>query len=109
MNWYFPKSDFRSVAAADVDGDGDQDLILTNGNGANVLRNTTADRFVPPPGDANRDGQFDRRDVILVLQMGKYLTGQPATFAEGDWNGDGWFDRLDIVTALQTGDDCAGP
>ena len=72
------------------------------------VRNTTADRFVPPPGDANRDGQFDRRDVILVLQMGKYLTGrQPRLPRRLD--GDGWFDRLDIIEARETGDYYAGP
>ena len=55
------------------------------------------------PGDANRDGRFDRLDIILVLQAGKYLTGRPATWGQGDWNHDHVFDRLDIVTALQSG------
>jgi hypothetical protein len=55
------------------------------------------------PGDANQDGLFNQLDIDLVLQSGKYLTGQPATFAEGDWNGDGVFNPLDIVAALVAG------
>ena len=39
------------------------------------------------PGDANRDFSFDQLDIVQVLQAGKYLTGQPATWGEGDWNG----------------------
>jgi hypothetical protein len=55
------------------------------------------------PGDADRDGDFDRNDVVLVLQGGKYLTGQLATWSEGDWTGDGLFDQSDLVAALRTG------
>jgi hypothetical protein len=55
------------------------------------------------PGDANSDGVFNQLDVVKVLQAGKYLTGQQATFAEGDWNGDGVFNQRDIVAALQAG------
>ena len=62
-----------------------------------------ADAFVPLPGDSNGDGVFNQLDIVAVLQAGKYLTGEPATFSEGDWNGDGLFDSLDIVAALQEG------
>ena len=55
------------------------------------------------PGDANADGQFDQIDIDQVLRSGKYLSGEPATFAEGDWNDDGLFDQTDIVEALKTG------
>ena len=66
-------------------------------------------------GDANRDFTFDQLDIVQVLQAGKYLAGESATWGEGDWNagpggypgappaGDGLFDQLDIVAALQTG------
>jgi hypothetical protein len=54
-------------------------------------------------GDANDDGRFDQLDIALLLEHGKYLSGQPATWAEGDWNGDGLFDQLDIVTAIRAG------
>jgi hypothetical protein len=52
---------------------------------------------------------FDQRDIVLVLQGGKYLTGRPATFAEGDWNNNGVFNQADIVAALQTGNYLQGP
>ena len=32
------------------------------------------------PGDADLDGDFDQRDIVSVLQAGKYLTGEPATW-----------------------------
>ena len=53
------------------------------------------------PGDVNGDRQFDELDIAIVLQAGKYLTREVATFVEGDWNGDGIFDQRDIVLALQ--------
>jgi hypothetical protein len=37
-----------------------------------------------------------------MLQAGKYMTTQPATWKEGDFNGDGLFDTHDIVLVLQT-------
>jgi len=101
---------------ADLDGDGDLDFVVPTafGDGAggtripgrggvNVFLNTA---FIPDPlgGDANRDGAFNQLDIVAVLQAGKYLTGEPATFAEGDWNGDGVFSQLDIVEALAVGD-----
>jgi hypothetical protein len=73
------------------------------------------------PGDANVDGSFDHLDLIQVLQAGKYLSGEPATWGEGDWDGgpggypgeppegDGVFDQEDIVVALQAGAYLSGP
>lgn len=55
------------------------------------------------PGDSNGDGLFSQLDIVAVLQAGKYLSEETATFGEGDWNGDGHFNQLDIVAALQTG------
>jgi hypothetical protein len=54
-------------------------------------------------GDSNGDGLFDQKDIVQILQAGKYNTGQPATFGEGDWTGDGVFDQKDIVAALRAG------
>ena len=65
--------------------------------------------FIPRAGDSNADRQFDQLDIVLALQGNRYLSGQPATFAEGDWNRDGVFDQADIVSALQTGNYLAGP
>jgi len=72
-------------------------------------------------GDADENLEFDQYDLVQVLQAGKYLTGQAATWAEGDWNGapggipgspppgDGQFNQLDIMAALNTGLYLAGP
>ena len=61
------------------------------------------------PGDANGDRQFDQFDIVNVLQAGKYLTGEPANWAQGDWTGDGIFDQQDVAAALQTGAFLQGP
>lgn len=52
-------------------------------------------------GDANDDGRFDAVDVLQLLQAGKYMTGQSATWSQGDFTGDGRFDPRDVVLALQ--------
>ena len=58
---------------------------------------------------------------MQVLQSGKYLTGQTATWGEGDWDGapgggpgnppsgDGVFDQIDIVAALLANVYLSGP
>jgi hypothetical protein len=72
-------------------------------------------------GDADQDLDFDQFDLVQVLVAGKYLAGQPATWAEGDWSGapggepgdpppgDGLFNELDIIAALHTGLYLTGP
>jgi hypothetical protein len=54
-------------------------------------------------GDANRDGHFDRLDLLQVTDSRKYLAGKRATWSEGDWNGDGVFDSSDFVLAFGAG------
>jgi hypothetical protein len=73
------------------------------------------------PGDADQDLDFDQVDLVLVQQVAKYLTGQPATWGEGDWNaapggkpgqppqGNGLFDQADIIAALSAGVYLTGP
>jgi hypothetical protein len=92
----------RTISAADVEGDGDPDILSASTRQIDWYENVP---LAPPwqPGDANKDCRFDQRDVVQVLQAGKLLTGQPASWGEGDWDGNGMFDRLDIVVALQTG------
>ena len=68
----------------------------------------TAGFALVQPGDSNMDGRFDQQDIIMVLQGGKYLADDSATFAEGDWNGDGVFNQLDIVAALRAGNYAPG-
>ena len=54
-------------------------------------------------GDSDDSGEFDQKDLIHVLQAGKYMTGQTADWGEGDWNKDSLFDQRDVTTALQRG------
>jgi hypothetical protein len=61
------------------------------------------DSAAPVIGDGNGDGRFDQLDIVFALQGAKYLTGEPASWAQGDWNHDGRFDQLDIVAALRAG------
>jgi len=68
-----------------------------------------ANLFTRQAGDTNEDGQFDQFDLILTLQGGEYLSGQPASWRDGDWNGDGRFDQLDVISALRTGNYLQGP
>ena len=63
----------------------------------------SVDFIVRLPGDANEDGRFNQLDIVMALQGGKYMTGEPADWSEGDWTGDGLFDQLDLVAALQSG------
>ena len=55
------------------------------------------------PGDANRDGKFGTGDLVAVFGVGKYETGELATWEEGDFNGDGKFDSGDLVTVFSEG------
>lgn len=104
----------HAIAMADLDGDGDLDLVAVDtrlgggsssrANSLSLLFNATPVQTPDVAGDANRDGVFDRFDILQVLQAGKYGTGEPADWLEGDWNGSGFFDQLDIVHALAAGE-----
>ncbi|MCA9217162.1 MAG: hypothetical protein KDB27_29035, partial [Planctomycetales bacterium] len=57
------------------------------------------------PGDANFDGMFNSRDLVLIFQANEYeddVSGN-STWSEGDWNGDGDFTTADLVAAFQAG------
>ena len=62
-------------------------------------------------GDANVDGEFDRLDLVSLLQAGQYQDGvfRNSSWATGDWNADGEFDRTDLLLALQDGGYAEGP
>ena len=81
---------------------------ITNGQGLALSQNADDD-WTNGAGDVNFDGQFDQLDIILILQGGKYLTGETATWSEGDWDGNGIFNQLDIIWAQQPSHYLAGP
>ena len=61
--------------------------------------------YFSPPGDANRDGQFNSDDLVLVFQSAEYEDGivGNSDWSEGDWDGDGEFGSKDLVLAFQFG------
>ena len=54
-------------------------------------------------GDANLNGEFTSDDFVSVFAVGKYETGQAATWGEGDWNADLLFSSDDFVKAFADG------
>jgi hypothetical protein len=91
-----------SITAADLDGDGDLDL-LSGFSGDSTI--AWYENLFAHPGDANRDGAFDSSDLVQVFVAGEYEDDveDNSTWEEGDWNGDGDFDSADLVAAMQTG------
>ena len=56
-------------------------------------------------GDANLDGEFNSRDLVLIFQAGEFedeVIGN-STWATGDWDGNGDFNSGDFVVAFQAG------
>jgi hypothetical protein len=82
-----------------VDGRLDHDDIV------HLVHNLAGSWF----GDANLDGEFNTRDLVQILEAGKYETQEYAGWSEGDWNGDGVFDTGDLVEALEDGGYEVGP
>ncbi len=83
-------------AQYDLDSNGLVNLADQNYLVEEVL-NTTA-------GDANLDGNFDSRDLVLVFTAGLYEQADAsATWASGDWNCDGQFTTSDLVASFQAG------
>ena len=90
-----------NTATFDLTGDGlvnEADLS----NWISVVRNTWV-------GDSNLDGEFNSSDFVAVFGIGKFETGEQASFAEGDWNGDGVFSSGDFVAAFTDGGFELGP
>ena len=55
------------------------------------------------PGDTNLDWAIDILDTANFLALGKFDTGEPATWLEGDFGYDGVVDILDAADFLATG------
>ena len=55
------------------------------------------------PGDTNLDWAIDILDAANFLALGKFDTGEPATWLEGDFGYDGVVDILDAADFLATG------
>jgi len=103
----------RSIAAADVDGDGDQDIISANQEDGtiSVLKNNGNGTFAPkvdfltpnnPPsvvsgGDYDGDGDFD----VAVVSLGKPPSNPGNSFAVLKNKGDGNFE---VGTEFLAGD-----
>ena len=54
-------------------------------------------------GDANLNGEFNSDDFVSVFTVGKYETGQAATWDQGDWDADLVFGSADFVKAFADG------
>ncbi|MFZ4636304.1 MAG: autotransporter-associated beta strand repeat-containing protein, partial [Pirellulales bacterium] len=55
------------------------------------------------PGDTNLDWAIDILDAANFLALGKFDTGEPATWLEGDFGYDGIVDILDAADFVATG------
>ena len=52
-------------------------------------------------GDVNCDGVFDSSDLVILMQHGKYESGEAADWITGDFTNDGAFDVTDLVFAVE--------
>ena len=86
-----------SVAAANVASSVPRAVgWLDNGNGSLTVAYAA-------PGDTNLDWSVDILDVANFLALGKFDSGQAATWLEGDFNYDGVVDILDAASFASTG------
>jgi autotransporter-associated beta strand protein len=86
-----------SVAAANVASSVARAVgWLDNGNGSLTVAYAA-------PGDTNLDWSVDILDLANFLALGKFDSGQAATWLEGDFNYDGIVDILDAASFASTG------
>jgi hypothetical protein len=89
-----PSGEYTLALAAGGSGITDQ--------AGNALAAGDSVSWINGAGDANLDNQFNQVDLILMLQAGTYVTGQPATWSQGDFDGNGRFDQFDIILIQAT-------
>jgi hypothetical protein len=122
--FFRPVATQRSLQIADIDGDGDLDIVTTGWRGASVVKNEIAQRFAP--GDLNHDGLLDADDPDTLCYAIQSGVPNPAAFDRdrngtldladlhsllreqfatrpGDANLDGRFDSADLVAVFQRG------
>jgi hypothetical protein len=80
------------VFAADVDGDGDLDVIAGSNRGDKITWYENSPGLL---GDLNRDDRVDRSDAAILA--GNYGRLTDAALAQGDLNGDGAVDAADLM------------
>ena len=85
----FHNSDATGIDAADVNGDGAQDLVVTGSGNRSVRIHYGIPDAAPCPADLNNDGELNFFDVSA------FLADQP------DYNGDGEFNFFDVPAFIQ--------
>ena len=86
-----------SVAAADLAASIPRTVgWLDNGDGSVAFAYAA-------PGDTNLDWSIDILDAANFLALGKFDSGEPATWLEGDFNYDAVVDILDAAAFSSTG------
>ncbi|MFG0315051.1 MAG: FG-GAP-like repeat-containing protein, partial [Phycisphaerales bacterium] len=85
----FHNADATGIAAADVNRDGAQDLVVTGSGNRSVRTYYGIPDAAPCPADLNNDGELNFFDVSA------FLTDQP------DYNGDGEFNFFDVPAFIQ--------
>ncbi|MCA9214700.1 MAG: hypothetical protein KDB27_16625 [Planctomycetales bacterium] len=104
------EAQFELLTASSVNGKFDIDPTHHQGLGRFVSVGYKTDSvllsvYQAKPGDANGDGIFNSKDLIIVFAAGEYedLFADNSDWTEGDWNGDNEFDSGDLVAAFKDG------
>lgn len=97
--------DLNLVCAAIEAGQNTADLNRDGRTDRDDYRHLIDQVLATTEGDANLDGRFDSRDLVLVFQRGLYEQEGPerALWESGDWNCDGRFSTDDLVEAFAKG------
>ncbi len=110
--------DFNANGALDA---GDIDMLLPGASDPSLDLNNDgkvddADRSVWVSdlaktwyGDVDLNGEFNTADLAQVFTVGRYETGEYATWTEGDWDGNTLFDTGDFIISLADGGYETGP